>query len=74
MFTPANSFLRAIANGLLAAFVVSMLIGHNEGLIDTFMGHLTGRHPIPMWSYIILAIGLAALVLDLVKTKAAKKN
>ena len=49
---------------LIVVFMLQLFTGHEAGLIETVKGHLSGRFPIPLWSYMMPICGIIALVMS----------
>lgn len=47
---------------LLAVFFSQLFLGHEAGVIETFKGHITGRFPLPLWSYAMLIGGIGLML------------
>ena len=61
MSKPDNIF-SSIGVVLLAVFISGLFVGHDSGLVETFKGHITGRFPIPLWSYAMLIGGIGLML------------
>ena len=56
--------LQNVGMVLIIVFFVNLFTGHDGGWIETLKAHISGRHPVPWWSYVMLICGIIAMVLS----------